>query len=267
MSRKALPPELHHQLLLIAQKIEELVRELNVPQRADQAIHDIRTSCKRFLAILQLARKGLAPAQYAELKRLVKKVKDAVARARDAHVMSERLAQLMPDHSPSFPLPVRSLPQAALVAELASDLKNATTCNRFSPLPSPKFLAALRRSYRRAVHAAAKSGKHPESHTLHQWRKRVKALAYQLSLLPSSPCAAEMEKKCRALGSLLGEHHDYAVLLQRLDQIGARRHPARSKIRQHQKEVEKRCLALGKKLFQPAPEKIHQLLKKDVGED
>lgn len=67
--------------------------------------------------------------------------------------------------------------------------------------------SAFRRSYRRARSAmtAAKDAGTPE--LFHEWRKRTKALWYESRLLTD-----DSEKKLHKLSTILGDHHDLAML-------------------------------------------------------
>lgn len=76
----------------------------------------------------------------------------------------------------------------------------------------------LRRSYRRGVAAFALVREQPTDERLHDWRKRVKDLWYDLRLLGEvgGPAVQGQATDAHALADLLGDDHDLAVLRHRV---------------------------------------------------
>jgi CHAD domain-containing protein len=79
----------------------------------------------------------------------------------------------------------------------------------------PDSLArGLKRTYRRAREAMDAAYNDPASERFHDWRKRVKYHRYHLELLAAVwPRQVESRRKeVKALGEMLGDEHDLAVL-------------------------------------------------------
>ncbi|MCX7868587.1 MAG: CHAD domain-containing protein [Terrimicrobiaceae bacterium] len=262
MSRRGHAPEPRQLLAQLAEKISRLAAAVGDPALAPEAIHDIRTSSKRFRALLRMAGSSVGATRRAQLRELVKRVKDSVAAARDAHVMAGRLAAFAPHHKLEPSAAGSHAPDPAAVAALASQLEAATRAARFRAMEPGEVLDAVVGSYRRARVAAQECRAAPSDHALHQWRKRVKTLAYQLAVLPDLSPAAALEKKCRRLGTLLGDHHDCAVLLEHLASNGHAGHPALPEIRKHHKKLGNRRLAARRKIFDLPPRQFEALLRK-----
>ena len=72
----------------------------------------------------------------------------------------------------------------------------------------------LERSYRRSRNRFRETRSDPSAENVHEWRKRVKDLWYQLRILtPAWPAVlGETADQAHELSDLLGDHHDLAVL-------------------------------------------------------
>src|SRR4029079_2113230 len=78
----------------------------------------------------------------------------------------------------------------------------------------------LERSYKRGYKRFADVRGDPTPVNVHEWRKRVKDLWYDLRLLRGTwpPIIGEMADEAHELSDLLGDHHDLTVLSEDLDQ-------------------------------------------------
>jgi CHAD domain-containing protein len=78
--------------------------------------------------------------------------------------------------------------------------------------------AGLKRVYRSGRDAFAAAQEEASVENLHEWRKQTKYLRHQLEILqPLRPARLkELAGQARALGDLLGDDHDLAVLCQKL---------------------------------------------------
>jgi CHAD domain-containing protein len=75
----------------------------------------------------------------------------------------------------------------------------------------------LERAYRRGRRDLRRVRQDASDEAVHEWRKRVKDLWYQLRLLRNAwpaPLKAASDE-AHELSALLGDHHDLAVLAQR----------------------------------------------------
>jgi CHAD domain-containing protein len=127
---------------------------------------------------------------------------------------------------------------------------------------------ALERLYatgRKRMRRAAKAGKSRRMRALHEWRKRVKDLRYAQEMLGTGKRA----KRADALGELLGEEHDLAVLGERVRrEAKAGRMGRRSSkqalraISKRRKKLRKRALRDGKQLYGRKPKAFVRRMRK-----
>ena len=127
----------------------------------------------------------------------------------------------------------------------------------------------MRQVYRQARRALAAARAEPTVKHLHEWRKHVKYLRYQLTVLqPLWPEGmAPLVEHADHLGELLGEDHDLTVLRQMLalepEQFGGEDACALllALIDSCRKEVEEEAMLLGQRLFQNPPPVFARRLK------
>jgi hypothetical protein len=123
----------------------------------------------------------------------------------------------------------------------------------------------LERSYRRSQESYLKCRKRHGEHLaecFHEWRKRVKDLAYQLEFLDNvEPVVLKhLRKEFRRLGTMLGEDHDYVVFAEQVRERErhyehlATFHPVRKRLRRRLKELRAKEFALGGPLLAEPPE-------------
>jgi hypothetical protein len=195
------------------------------------AIHDARRCLKRLRALLRLVRPGLAETTYRRETDRLAAIGRLLSGARDRHVMQQTLGKLESRFGP--------LPNAAgrrmrkLLAEgrisnqrtgaearrqARSKLEQARRLfeGRSAQNITREHLAeGLEDAYRRARRAFRHAYEEASDEAFHAWRKRVQQHWRHLSLLsrgwPEAMSARASEAK--ELSRLLGEDHDFAVLL------------------------------------------------------
>lgn len=126
------------------------------------------------------------------------------------------------------------------------------------------FRGGLRRAYTRGRSGMKEVARDPADEAVHEWRKRVKDLWYMCEILerafPAAVGAAADE--AHGLSSLLGNHHDLAVLADRLREDpgllgGAMPLPtALDLIERRQAELLAAALPLGRRLYMEKPERF-----------
>lgn len=195
------------------------------------AIHDIRVLMKRLRGLLRLYAVAGQRAEADQLNPLLRDVAGAFAGQRDAHVLAETLLQLT--HSASKPVAMRLLAirdglqddsvaaedpdVSALVNELAWAQQQWNAW--FVDQDDDSLLDALARHYRRNRKQGREALRLRDREVLHDWRKRVKYLHYQLCALPDAEARFDgLLQRTRKLGSLLGKVHDLDVLADYLEQ-------------------------------------------------
>lgn len=195
-----------------------------------ETVHRVRKRCKQLRALVRLVRPGFAG--YAEANMRVRGLAIPLAVIRDANVMiqtCDRLAEEYPELDRRAASAIRRrlvrnrkaldavVDLEARLAQLVDDLEVLRDDAAAWEISLDDFDAigkGLRKSYAHARKAMAHAEARGDAEDFHEWRKSVKYHWYHARLLtPLWP--AEMTthiEAANALGELLGEHHDLAVL-------------------------------------------------------
>jgi CHAD domain-containing protein len=203
------------------------------PSQRGAAVHESRKRLKELRAALRLVRPALGQALFDQENAALRDLGRPLSDVRDAQVMLDALAKLK-DHfneelsSDAFAAVRRALAkrrqkivrqtvdEAGALANSAQALGAAQRRAADWPLGQLSWgivVDGLGQIYRqgRSAMAAAHAG---DDNALHEWRKRVKDLRYQLTILqplwPAVLCA--MADAAHTLGDRLGDDHDLAVL-------------------------------------------------------
>ncbi|MGH9368887.1 MAG: CHAD domain-containing protein, partial [Thermoanaerobaculia bacterium] len=192
------------------------------------AVHEYRKSLRRARAVVSLLRASLGKEAAAGLARQLRGAFAVTGSFRDADILLATLRRLPPVPEDD---PARHAIEAALELEqrrtrgetsetLAQALRllaalpavlDVTLDPEFSAHDLERGLFRSRRRERQALERARESGSDED---LHEWRKRVKELRYQVELLASTG-SRELKKREKALGQLaqeLGDVTDAIVL-------------------------------------------------------
>jgi CHAD domain-containing protein len=127
----------------------------------------------------------------------------------------------------------------------------------------------VRQVYRQARRAFAAARTDPTVEHLHDWRKQVKYLRYQLTFLRTiwPEMMEPLVEQTDHLGELLGEDHDLAVLGQRVtadpERFGGEevRELLFTLIARRRRELQAEAMLLGQRLFQDPPPAFARRLK------
>lgn len=204
-----------------------------------QAVHETRKDLKKARSVLRLVREGLERERYREQNSRLRYTGRLLADARDAAVKLETLRALADTRRDEVSPELLERLSDALEAErrqqsdpdeLASRVAAAQRelersrgeIAHWDPEGSWGTLSAgLQRSYGRGRDGYVAVRERPgDEGAVHEWRKRVKDLWYQLRLLRDAwegvlgATADELDR----LSDLLGEHHDLAVLVEDVEQ-------------------------------------------------
>ncbi len=235
----------------------------------EQAVHQFRKRCKELRAVVLLVRPALGPA-FRRFNHLVRDASAELSASRDAHVMLETIDSLVAgtDHSADITA-IRD--QQLAVAEAAT-----TALQRGAPnqdrarrlliearneadawdLPDSTVPIAdgLKRTYRRGRRALRTAERLPTDDHMHEWRKSTKNLWYETRLLITADrtVMAALVKDLHAIGDLVGEDHDLAVLIERVgdDEVGL---VVCELARTRQHALRKQALRLGKHIYNESP--------------
>ena len=127
----------------------------------------------------------------------------------------------------------------------------------------------LKETYRRAAIALREAVADPTIEKLHEWRKEVKYLRYQLEILrPLWPeRLEEMAREADEMGESLGDDHDLAMLRQLLmadpDRFGddSELEVLVALIDRRRAELQQHALLLGERFFQDRPKEFARRLR------
>jgi CHAD domain-containing protein len=217
----------------------------------EESVHEVRKRCKESRAIARLVRSSLGN-EYPRFNRLVREAAETLAPIRDAHAVLATFDDLrsIGVHDPELD-DIRSAQAAA--ASAASDSVSAgdprirrarrllkTARKSVKRWHVGKGFATLRvgieDTYRAGRRALRRAVKKPTDDRLHEWRKSVKHLLYQVRLVElAAPSVLQaLESRLDALSEALGDDHDLAVMIERIQVASSRSNapfdsPARSR--------------------------------------
>jgi CHAD domain-containing protein len=253
------------------------------------AVHDARKDLKKSRSLLRLLRPALDDDLYDREMTDLRQVARALSSARDAEVLPVTLAELR-EHYPN------EVPEAAcreLEARLAKDadvtegsrsladqsaaLEAASQRVREWPLAELSWgdiTARLGDSFRRGRKAMRSARWQPSDENLHEWRKRVKDLLYQLGLLEAAwpTVVRAYAGESHRLADLLGDDHDLAVLRFRLGEGAGPWEGISTPLRQQldalaerrRVELQAEAWLLGERIYGEAPRALEQRIDRLV---
>jgi len=201
------------------------------------AVHTARKAVKKERALLRLMRGSVDGGRRRRENAALRDAARRLSGARDADVMIETLDQLSQRYVGQLPhhefAAIRERLQAGRSSVGSASGNGAAAAAATSELAAARerigrwtlkrqgwrgLEPGLHQSYRRGTKAFATARSDPSDANLHEWRKRVKDLWYQLRLLAPvcGPVVRGQSKDAHALADLLGDDHDLAVLRQTL---------------------------------------------------
>ena len=203
----------------------------------DEAIHDARVSLKKLRALLRLVQvKSNAHVLtqervcYRNAARRMSEVRDTTAIIEAFDKLTKHYAdQLAPEAFSELRKPFLRTQKrqqgnkSKALADVARMLKSARQRVNDWPIDDdgfPVLRSGFKRVYRKGRATMVRSQSKPSVENLHEWRKRVKDLGYQIRLLRPiwegmfDALANEFEK----LADYLSDDHDLALLRQRMVQ-------------------------------------------------
>ena len=198
-------------------------------------VHTVRAGTKKIRACLRLVRGSLDRIAFDKANTLFRDCAKSLRTYRDDEVISEVLAYLNETGATDFDtgetdrlreiLIAPPLPAGCddALATVRNNIQARRTALHLSSLKIKKsdLTKAMRRTYRRNRNAFANAVREPSGINLHEWRKQIKVLEYQLHALNTiwpKPMDGT-EDDARHLAQILGHIQDLTVLRKRLKQI------------------------------------------------
>ena len=220
-------------------RLEHAITCLRTPDDA-VAVHGARKDIKKTRAVLRLAGGSVKRERLRRITAELRRVAAQLAGPRDAYVKTltlEKLAQASPDlATDSFSRltgyfeqaandEFQALRKAKRLQRIDDRLRRTRAYFKDLKLTNKGWKAirgGLAQTYRQGRRHMHQAGKEPTPENLHEWRKRVKTLGYQMALLkPIWPEQIEaLGKDLDAIGERLGDHHDLAVLVEEAESSG-----------------------------------------------
>ena len=207
--------------------------ELNTRNK-DRAIHEARVGFKRIRAILRLIRGEIGPENFKLENQTYRDAGRQLSAARDNTVVADTLEELINDCDKHLAQPDIKLLRKRLrrlradqlrekgeqLPQIAENIKQARARVQDWPLNNDSFVAiafGLKKTYKQGRRKFENAQYEKTTVNLHEWRKDVKYLWYQVTVLnalwpkPLDAFAGELSK----LSGFLSEDHDLAMLRQR----------------------------------------------------
>jgi CHAD domain-containing protein len=216
--------------------ILEHLDEMNEASADDpEVVHDLRVACKKIRAWLRLLRDALGKDAFQHENRTFRDLARRLSAQRDADVLRESIESLreaFPDeaHDGDLSAARNALPGvvqkqedlASVLGDVAAIVSEAR--RRIAELPLQRgsqgrpMKQAYGKSCRREKAARRAARREATPDNLHEWRKQVKALHYQVQLVRDvwPKRVGRLEARLKTLAKTLGDHHDLAVLEEQL---------------------------------------------------
>ena len=223
---------------IAVERLDDAIEQLDAVAASsadsETAVHDVRKRCKETRGLARLAQPALGD-QFRPFDRTVRDAADQLSAMRDAHALLATLDNLLRAHDLDDQLQSVRNRQAVLAAEAtdaieAGDERIAIARSLLAEARDSAekweltggfdaIADGLTATYRRGRRALRTALRDANDEHMHEWRKSVKHLWYQLRLLreasPSTigPLIGELDR----LAEALGDDHDLAVLVASLD--------------------------------------------------
>ncbi len=268
---------------VVTERLTEAISTLEDLEGADadtieRAVHDVRKRCKEVRAAARLVRSSIGQ-EFGPFNDMVREAANTLGPIRDAHAVlatfddlhtarpgsaDPDLAEVRAGHADAAAEATRTVhggdPRIAkahtLLVGARQRVKHWKIGKGFGAL-APGIERTFERGRRELRRAEAK----PTDSHLHEWRKSLKTLWYQVRLIErSSPSMlAPLVATLDDIAEALGDDHDLAVLIERLsatpDRFGGKRNVKRATrlARRQQADLRQRAFRLGAAVYAESP--------------
>ena len=233
ISRRETVKESVNRILL--EQIDYILKYCKTDQKdVHRAIHEIRKSIKRIRAVLRLIREEIGYSSYYRENVFYREMNRSVSDIRSYNVLVLSLEKLQSDLSKTIPaetfepliVSIRELREKILSRMFYADRilhdlsRNLLEAKKRIPTLSLEnesfevFAGGMRRMYRQSRNYLSKAQENPDTHHLHDMRKRMKYLWYHLEILnPIYPASLKVHAdSLENITENLGVHHDMELL-------------------------------------------------------
>jgi CHAD domain-containing protein len=238
------------------------------------AVHEFRKHLKKLRAALWLVADEVGKDRHLLEDRSIRQIAKIVSGVRDAHVRLQTVVQIRKQLRDNafgkvfrhiedlLALEAESFTAAAAgwekqVVRRLKAIEKRISLWDLKHLRWKQVCSAVVASYRRGQSGLARALKKPSTKNFHAWRKEVKELWYKLRVFTplNRVVLEEIASNAKKLGELLGQHHDFVFLLERLDceQGDAALEHERAKlqklIRKRNKKLQRDATELGRRFY------------------
>jgi len=234
--------------------------------RNDETVHAARKRAKQVRAALRLMRLSIGTDAYHRENRRIRDAGKPLTSVRDAFMLRRTL-----DHLPERPTDMRRTLDADYEKQRkalerkgwrVSVSKLQQTRNALSSLPPAASEVAsaidgVKRVYKSGRLAFRESRSRTDS-ALHEWRKQAKYLLNQIELIRAVFRVKMKNLHVRAdtLASVLGDDHDLAVFITRLEAQGKGSPALEKVIKKRRRRLQAQALRIGKRVYQHSPSRV-----------
>ena len=219
---------------IATEQIEKAISELSATDElgVDEAVHQARKRLKKTRAVVRLVRDSLGKksyrrenARFRDLGRNLASLRDGKVQIETLNNLTRHFADIAPetftDMRRELEVNYRQEYQQVLneniLISVKNQLKDAKDAIADWTIEANDWSAinkSLKRVYKQGYKELDQSRSKPTAENLHEWRKRVKYLRYQLKILSQiwSEIMTEWVDQTHDLSDYLGEDHDLAVL-------------------------------------------------------
>ena len=244
------------------------------PADVETTVHDVRKRCKEVRALARLVRRPLGE-EYDRFNALVRDAANELSPIRDAHALVAALDDLRDTNGDQVTVGLDDV--RCTRAEAAADATRRIRSGDPRVTRAQELLVSARRrvrhwtieegsawltsglaaTYRRGRRGLRQTQKRPTDERMHQWRKRVKTLWYQVRLIEAAAPSVltPLIDQLHDLSEALGDDHDLSVLVERLesDREGfGGEHAVETAVglaREQQADLRRRAFRLGQSLY------------------
>ena len=219
---------------IATEQIEKAISELPTTDElgVDEAVHQVRKRLKKTRAVVRLVRNSLGKKSYKRENARFRDLGRNLANLRDGKVQIESLDNLathFKDIAPETFTDMRrelevdyrqeyqQVLNEGILISVKNQLKDAKDAIADWTIKANDWSAidkSLQRVYKQGCKGLDQSRSKPTAENLHEWRKQVKYLRYQLKILSQiwSEIMTEWVDQTHDLSDYLGKDHDLAVL-------------------------------------------------------
>ena len=256
-------------------RVERALERLRRESAEDpaEAVHGARKDLKKLRALIKLVRDQLGGSIYRLENRFYRDVGRSLAGSRDATATRDALVALRERYElgARFAGFERELQARTGEADSHALVEAATALEaglgRIDRWPVrgrdwAVFESGLRRTYRRALKRFAEASDEPSDEGLHEWRKRVKDLWYEVRILENSDPKrmSDLADDLHDLSDHLGDDHDLVMLRERAEGSAELTNSERPEllevIDRRRGELQLDAFSLGDRLFESKPKQF-----------